>query len=80
MAKVMVSMPDELLAEVDAEARRRGTSRSAVLRTFADSALRRRRADRAAAMEQLLVGIADHGGEVAELVKATRPGSDYPAA
>jgi metal-responsive CopG/Arc/MetJ family transcriptional regulator len=73
MAKVMVSMPDDLLNEVDAEAARLGTSRSAVLREFADSALRRRRADRAAAMDRLLRQAAQHGGAVAEQVKATRP-------
>jgi metal-responsive CopG/Arc/MetJ family transcriptional regulator len=75
MPKVMVSMPDELLAEVDAEARRAGTSRSAVLRGFADAAIRRRRAERAAAMRKLLrEAAAPHGGgNVAELVKATRP-------
>jgi len=74
MAKVMVSMPDELLGEVDAEARRAGTSRSAVLRGFADAALRRRRGDRAAAMRELLDAVAKpYGGTVAERVKATRP-------
>jgi hypothetical protein len=31
MAKVMVSLPDELLGALDAEAQRRGTSRSALL-------------------------------------------------
>lgn len=73
MAKVMVSMPDELLAEVDAEALRLGTSRSAVLRGFAEAALRRRRSDRAAALEVLLQHTENHGGEVAEKVKASRP-------
>jgi metal-responsive CopG/Arc/MetJ family transcriptional regulator len=73
MAKVMVSMPDDLLSEVDAEATRLGTSRSAVLREFADSALRRRRMDRAAAMNRLLRQTAQHGGAAAERVKATRP-------
>lgn len=74
MAKVMVSMPDDLLAEVDAEASRSGTSRSAVMRDFADAALRRRRADRATAMRALLKGASPHGGDAAEQVKATRPG------
>jgi len=77
MAKVMVSMPAELLAEVDAEARRLGTSRSAVLRGFADMALRRRRTDRADGIRELLREASGHGGyggDVAELVKATRPG------
>jgi metal-responsive CopG/Arc/MetJ family transcriptional regulator len=73
MAKVMVSMPDDLLSEVDAEAGRLGTTRSAVLRRFADSALRGRRADRAAAMDMLLKQTARHGGAAAERVKATRP-------
>jgi metal-responsive CopG/Arc/MetJ family transcriptional regulator len=73
MPKVMVSMPAELLAEVDAEARRVGTSRSAVLRGFADAALRHRRSDRAAAMRTLLRDAAAHGGDSAEQVKATRP-------
>jgi metal-responsive CopG/Arc/MetJ family transcriptional regulator len=74
MAKVMVSMPDDLLSEVDAEANRMGTTRSAVLRKFADTALRRRRADRAAAMRMLLTSTAaSYGGASAEQVKATRP-------
>jgi metal-responsive CopG/Arc/MetJ family transcriptional regulator len=73
MAKVMVSMPDDLLSEVDAEASRLGTSRSAVLRGFADAALRRRRADRAAAMSALLRRAGHHGGQAAERVKASRP-------
>ncbi|HYC82105.1 MAG TPA: ribbon-helix-helix domain-containing protein [Solirubrobacterales bacterium] len=74
MAKVMVSMPDDLLAEVDAEARRAGTSRSAVLRDFADAAMRRRRESRAAAMKALLRDPSPHGGGAAERVKSTRPG------
>jgi metal-responsive CopG/Arc/MetJ family transcriptional regulator len=73
MTKVMVSMPDDLLSEVDAEASRLGTSRSAVLRQFADAALRGRRADRAAAMSSLLRHTARHGGASAERVKASRP-------
>lgn len=35
MAKVMVSIPDNLLGVLDAEARRRGTSRSALLQAGA---------------------------------------------
>jgi metal-responsive CopG/Arc/MetJ family transcriptional regulator len=70
----MVSMPDDLLAEVDAEASRAGTSRSAVMRSFADAALRHRRTDRSAAMKSLLLDAAPHGGKAAEQVKAIRPG------
>jgi metal-responsive CopG/Arc/MetJ family transcriptional regulator len=73
MAKVMVSMPDELLSEVDAEASRLGTTRSAVLRGFADLALRKRRADRATAMRSLLAKPSRYGGAAAKLVKDTRP-------
>jgi Arc/MetJ-type ribon-helix-helix transcriptional regulator len=35
MAKVMVSLPDEMLSRIDSEARRRGTSRSELLREAA---------------------------------------------
>ena len=58
----MVSMPDDLLAEVDAEARRLGTTRSAVLRGFADAALRERRITRSTAMEALVRSAGRYGG------------------
>jgi hypothetical protein len=73
VAKVMVSIPDDLLAEVDSEAARTGTSRSAVLRGFADGALRNRRSRRAETMTDLLDRAGNHGGGAAEAVKATRP-------
>jgi len=69
----MVSMPAELLAEVDAEARRLGSNRSAVLRGFAEAALSGRRGDRARAMEKLLAEAGTHGGEAAARIKASRP-------
>jgi metal-responsive CopG/Arc/MetJ family transcriptional regulator len=40
MAKVMVSLPDDLLARLDDQARRRGTSRSGLLRELAELAAR----------------------------------------
>lgn len=43
MAKVMVSIPDELLVEIDAEAARRSTSRSALLAAAARRELSRPR-------------------------------------
>lgn len=79
MAKVMVSMPDELLAQVDDEAERKGTSRSAVLRGYAEEVLQGRAERRASAMEELLRRASSrphaspYGGDVAELVKAGRP-------
>jgi metal-responsive CopG/Arc/MetJ family transcriptional regulator len=42
MAKVMISLQDELLAAIDAEAERRSTSRSALLATAARHELLRR--------------------------------------
>ena len=42
MAKVMISLPDELLERVDAEARRRATTRSALLRDAVSRELIRR--------------------------------------
>lgn len=42
MAKVMVSLPDGLLAEIDAEVKRRRTSRSALLAEAARRELARR--------------------------------------
>lgn len=41
MSKVMVSLPEELLAELDAEAARRSTSRSALLAAAARRELAR---------------------------------------
>jgi hypothetical protein len=53
MAKVMISLPDELLARVDAEAKLRGSSRSAVLRGYAADALDKRDETLAEAMRRL---------------------------
>lgn len=70
----MVSMPDELLAEVDAEAERLGSTRSAVLRGHAEAAIQRRRKKRAEAIRELLAeSNVSHGGDVAQLVKEGRP-------
>jgi len=41
MAKVMISMPDDVLERIDAEARRRGMSRSGLLRQLAEHELGR---------------------------------------
>ena len=42
MSKVMVSLPDDLLARIDLEAKRRSTSRSALLAVAASRELERR--------------------------------------
>lgn len=76
MAKVMVSLPDELLRAVDVEAARRGTTRSGLLRELAEETLRRRslrRAQRMAGLDHADGQRVGHGGRVAELLKASRP-------
>lgn len=76
MAKVMVSIPDEILRAIDVEADRRGTTRSGLLRTLAEDALGRRsaiRAERMAEIDADAARDAGHGGQVAQLVKANRP-------
>jgi metal-responsive CopG/Arc/MetJ family transcriptional regulator len=49
MSKVIVSLADDLLAELDAEAKRRSTSRSALLATAARRELTRRDPEKVAA-------------------------------
>lgn len=49
MSKVMVSLPDDLLAEIDEEVRRRSTSRSALLAQAARRELARPRSEAVAA-------------------------------
>jgi hypothetical protein len=53
MAKVMVSIPDDLLGVLDAEAKRRHTSRSTILRTGARRELGIRRRNREAVISKL---------------------------
>ena len=74
MAKVMVSLPDNVLRALDVEADRRGTTRSGLLRTLAEESLGRRSANRAGRMAEISrSGGSRHGGRAAELVKAHRP-------
>lgn len=73
MAKVMISLPDDLLARVDAQATQQGSTRSATIRKLAEAGLgerERRLAERMAALEGQARG---HGGNVAEQLKASRP-------
>ena len=69
----MVSLPDDLLKAVDAEAKRRGTTRSGLLRRFADEALRRRAGARAARIEETMRDSVAHGGSTAEVLRRHRP-------
>jgi len=73
MAKVMISLPDELVASIDAEAKRRGMTRSGLIRSYAQEAQRRRAEVRAARVEQLLTDARPHGGDGVEQLKRLRP-------
>lgn len=76
MAKVMVSLPDDVLNAIDTEAVRRGTTRSGLLRELAEEMVRqrsRRRAQRMIQIRESGGSPIDHGGNVAELVKVHRP-------
>lgn len=73
MAKVMVSLPDELLRQLDAEAERRGTTRSGMLRAYVEDGMQRRTQDRVRRMKDILAEpSAGHGGDVVELLRQER--------
>lgn len=75
MAKVMVSLPDDLLQRIDAEARRRATSRSGFLQEAAAGALARgepEAMERAIQRMRGLVGKARLVGDSATLVREER--------
>ncbi len=70
VAKVMISIPDELLGRLDDHARRSGTTRSGLLRTLAEQELR---ADlRGRAIRKVLATASPHGGENARHVRELR--------
>lgn len=73
MAKVMVSLPDDVLRAVDIEAERRHTTRSGLLRELAEQAVRQRSLARADRMKEIDAYAVGHGGGAADLVKANRP-------
>lgn len=75
MAKVMVSLPDELLRDLDTAAHRDGDTRSGYLRKLAEAELSRRSRDRAERIAAITAGATPQrrGGDVAARVKAHRP-------
>jgi hypothetical protein len=76
VAKVMVSLPDDLLRAVDMEAGRLGTTRRGYLGELAEEMLRRRSTHRAQRMTEIDTvdgPVTGHGGGVAALVKENRP-------
>jgi metal-responsive CopG/Arc/MetJ family transcriptional regulator len=74
MAKVMVSLPDDLLTTIDVEAKRRATSRSAFLATAARHELSRRDSEMVAAAIARSEQRFRHAGsfEAADLVRNDR--------
>lgn len=73
MSKVMVSLPDDLLGSLDAEAARRNTTRSGLLRHYVNEGLRHRGQARARRVEQLMVTPGRHGGKGVDELKRHRP-------
>lgn len=72
VAKVMISLPDELLARLDDRARTRGTSRSGLLRELAERELAIDSERRRRSIVSVLAGAARHGGESAAQVREQR--------
>jgi metal-responsive CopG/Arc/MetJ family transcriptional regulator len=72
MAKIMISLPDGLLEDLDESASRRGATRSGLLQQIAAEHLRRERDSRAHNLERLLADPGHHGGSGAEQVRADR--------
>ena len=73
MAKVMISLPDELLAQVDARASEHGSTRSATIRELAEAAFGQRADQLAQRMNELDGRATSHGGDVVSKLKAGRP-------
>lgn len=73
MAKVMVSLPDDLLGLLDAEADRKNTTRSGLLRAFVHEGLRGRGRERARRVERLMGEAGHHGGNSVDDLKRHRP-------
>lgn len=74
MPKVMVSLPEQLLADLDREAARRGSSRSALLATAARRELEQQNpAELDAALDRARAAMRSSGSfEAADLVRAER--------
>lgn len=72
MAKVMISLPDEVLSGLDRCAKARGTSRSGLLRELAGGEIARAGGDRRRRLEELLGDPAPHGGDGTAAVREAR--------
>lgn len=73
MAKVMISMPDELLEKVDRQARKAGTTRSGWLREIAEHAIENDAEARAERMREFFAEhVRDRGGQSAHWIRIDR--------
>jgi hypothetical protein len=74
MAKVMVSIPDDLLADIDRQARQRGTTRSGLLQDAARRMLDSDWENRVARIRELRAQAGPWGGEgsIADAIREDR--------
>lgn len=72
VAKVMISMPDDLLTRLDAQARANRETRSGFLRRLAERELERDEVRRRKEMEDLLGPPLHMGGNAARLIREDR--------
>lgn len=72
VAKVMVSLPDDLLSQLDRRARERATTRSGLLRELAERELARVEIERGAVLSELLGEPEHYGGTAAGEIRRAR--------
>lgn len=73
VAKVMISIPDKLLEQVDRQAKAAGESRSGFLQRLAEQELDRGEEERRAEVRRLLdLATAPMGGEGAKMIREDR--------
>ncbi len=72
VAKVMISMPDDLLDRLDVQARANRETRSGFLRRLAERELDAGYADQRKRLEELLGAPMDLGGDAAKLIREDR--------
>jgi hypothetical protein len=72
MAKVMISVPDDLLERLDAQARATHETRSGLLRRLVERELSVENARRRKEFEELLGPPVDLGGDAAQIIREDR--------
>jgi metal-responsive CopG/Arc/MetJ family transcriptional regulator len=72
MAKVLISIPDELLDRLDRHVRQRGITRSGLLRELAERELTRDDVQRRNRIDELLSRARQHGGTSAADIRRFR--------